>query len=122
MLAAHADALNAGADGEAFDSAAWVARNYPSEAGRFLSLLLLAHAIKRVLAPVAPPLLFKSELRHRLENYAPTVEVELRPARRMVWLGAAVIGSALSLAGLILWLLRRVRLGQGKTRPLTTAV
>lgn len=114
LLAAHADALNRD---EIVDTADWLA-DYPVEAGHIVSLLQLARAIKQVLAPVPPSALFKYQLRQRL------VQAEFAPelngaSHRAVWWGAAVIGSALSIAGLALWLLRRSWPAQNQSQAMT---
>jgi hypothetical protein len=83
-----------------------------------VTLLQLAQAVKRALVPVSLDGLFRSELRTRLAE-AETEMVEERPFPRKIWLGAAVAGSALSVIGLLLLVLRFV---SGRSRPAATAV
>lgn len=121
LLAAHADALNETENVEKFDTEAWLSR-YPlttANVSSWIPLLELAKAIKRVLVPVQPSTLFRSELRRQL------VQGQLPRQRRRfrtVWLGAAVIGSLLSFLGLLLILLRRLKLDDNSSQPATTAV
>lgn len=101
LLADHADALNRGVEGD--DE--WLADgglliNAPS----VLVLLKLARAVKQVLIPVTPSPFFQSELKVRLLQMEDVSE-EKRPFPKTIWVGAAV-----SVIGLAIYLLRRLRL------------
>lgn len=120
LLANHADALNRAADPAALDSTGWLA-NYglAGNVRSIISLLQIAKAVKQVLIPVRPSTLFRDELGQRLEVAEPTAT---SPLRRRVWVGAAAVGSILSLVGITLLLMRRLRLPSNRSRPMTTAV
>lgn len=106
LLADYADALNKGAEQD--DAAEWLADYSRSfHVPSVVALLQLARAVKRVLVPVTPSLLFQSELKGRLLQ-ADDFAVEKRPLPKTIWLGAAV-----SIIGLAVFLLRRVRLAGG---------
>jgi hypothetical protein len=82
----------------------------------WIPLLELAKAIKRVLVPVQPSPLFRAQLQQQL------VQGQLPRERRRyrtVWLGAAIIGSLLSLAGLLFIILRRLKLDDSSSQPVT---
>jgi hypothetical protein len=102
LLADHADALNRGA--AQGDNTEWLANNdLLANASSVLALLQLAQAVKRVLVPVPPSSLFQAELKVRLQQESEIVKTK-RPFPKTIWLGAAV-----SLVGLGIFLLRRLR-------------
>ena len=109
ILMAHAEGLLA--DEDRTDS---ILRSYPAEAPQLRPLLTLARLVKQALVPVAPEPAFVYTLQAQLAK----AEVEQASAwqelkgRRLGWVGAAV-GSALSLAGLILWF-RHARLNRAE--------
>lgn len=115
LLAAHADALNRG---HAVDTIDWLA-GYPSEMGHVASLLQVARAVKQTLVPVHPSVVFRDELRRQLAQ-AEIIIDENGSSRRTVWWGAAILGSALSIGGLIFWLLRRSWPPQNQSQAMTT--
>lgn len=120
LLAAHADALNATEDVETFDSSGWLLAYYGREVSQqVMSLLQVAQAIKQVLVPVPPPALFRMRLRQRLVQEE--AEVEKRPKRHLVWLGAA-LGSALSIGGFFLYRRWRLKSLPGASSPATEAI
>ncbi|MCB9423314.1 MAG: hypothetical protein H6667_26200 [Ardenticatenaceae bacterium] len=103
LLADHADALNRGED-----VSVWLAEHeWAANISSVLVLLQVAEAVKRALVPAAPSLLFRSELKNRLLANDVYV-VEKRPFPKTLWLGAAV-----SVIGLVIFLLRRIRLAGG---------
>lgn len=121
ILADHADALASIEDADEMDSAAWLEKRGPSSNRPSLLLLLqLAQALKRVLVPVSPSPLFQSELGLRLSVKEHPAQ-EKRPLSRGVWVGAAVAGSALSVIGLAILLLRRIRFGSNRASSAATA-
>lgn len=101
LLADYADALNRGDD----DAAGWLANHASlTSVSSLLSLLQLAQAVQRVLVPVTPSPLFQTALKDQLIQSELCIE-EKRPLPKTIWLGAAM-----SVIGLIIYLLRRFRL------------
>lgn len=73
-----------------------------------VSLLSLAHRVRRVLVPVAVPEPFRRELREELlahsdKHLAPAPERSLR----LLWYSLAAAGSVLPLLGIFVWRRRR---------------
>lgn len=102
LLAAQAEALVSGTDEKR-----WLSDydSYQLEAAK--PLMDVARLLERVLVPVATPAAFKTQLRQALASGAQgsvTVSDQRRPR---VWLGAAALGSILSLAGLLFFWRRR---------------
>jgi len=104
-LAQHADLLNAGED----RTSAYVRQFDLGEEAA--SLLQLARSAKKALKPVDPRIGFREQLYHELMQLDPryTLTATGRVGRK-AWVGAATIGSLISLAGLVFWL-RRQRTG-----------
>ena len=104
-LAVHADQLNTGLEGDLQD---W---HVPAEQREeFLSLARLAEEVRSALAPVRPDPAFKHRLASSLtemaqRRHSQDVLVAPPPARRELIVGAA-IGSAVALAGGIVYLVR----------------
>jgi hypothetical protein len=101
-LADHADALNQGRD----TTAALLTR-YSQDSPELATLLALARSLKTVMEPVTPAATFKANLHQQLQQGILTTTPQ--PARSVWWIGAAAVGSFLSLAGLLIWFLRRPR-------------
>jgi len=77
----------------------------PSEIPDSATLLALAEQVKATLPPVRPSSMFVEALKHELTDISPAL-VEVPPQRWPSWIvGAATVGSVLSLYGL-LYLLR----------------
>ncbi|MCI0394119.1 MAG: hypothetical protein L0332_04490 [Chloroflexi bacterium] len=122
ILIAHANALN-----EGIDMAAALLARYPERAAELAPLFQLARAIQGALQPVPAPAVFKTRLRQRLQEQQVAGRQKAQAARSagrgMVWWGVAAAGSALSIAGLALFVLRRLRLAQARrTQPATATV
>ena len=105
ILAVHADRLNAGLRGSAA---------YPpmmAEQHRFLAPLLhLAEWLSEVLVMVEPSPVFVQKLGQELAQTAAWSQLSLfERYRKAILVGAATLGSALSLAGLVLFYLFRQR-------------
>jgi hypothetical protein len=98
MLSEHADALN---DGTAVT---WLADHPLTAVSSILTLLQLAQAVKRVLVPVTPSPIFQAALKKQLAQQEIETE-EKRPFPRAILVGAAV-----SVIGLAIFLVRRLRL------------
>jgi len=106
VLADHADALNRDEDVSQQLLAA-----HADQAHELAPLLQLAAALKAALMPVRAPA-FKNKLGQELVSYGPPVitlgqSVSKRKAK--VWLALAAAGSLLSAAGVVAFLLRRMR-------------
>jgi hypothetical protein len=111
LLAAHADALNRQDRRAEWTPDAWLADVAPAArySPALLELLQLAQAVQQALTPVRPSADFRLAARVQLLAQSPQVDGPEPEQRRGFWLGAAVVGSMLSLTGLVLVLLRRVR-------------
>lgn len=120
ILSAHADGLIKGND-----TAVQLLTDYPEHAAELGPLFCLASSIQAALVPVKAPVTFVSNLRKELMTYAPEDIIVRGPVsgQKVLWLGVATAGSVLSVTGLILLVLRRMR-GSDKSRQqaATTAV
>lgn len=108
LLAAQAEALVSGTDEEQ-----WLSDYDPRKLEAAQPLMELARLLQRALVPVPIPAPFRSQLRQALASRVETssvaegsVTVATR-RRPRVWLGAAAVGSILSLAGLLFFWRRR---------------
>jgi hypothetical protein len=120
ILSDHADGLNEGRD-----MAAHLLADYPQATAELAPLFQLASSLKRVLVPVRAPVRFVNQLQQDLINYAPPEVVVKAPksGQRIILVGVAAAGSVLSVAGLALLLLRRLRNpGKPGQQAVTTAV
>ncbi len=99
LLADHADALNEGT------AVAWLAE-HPSltAVSSILTLLQIAQAVKRVLVPVTPSPIFQATLKKQLAQ--PGIEFE----EKRPFPTAILVGAAVSIVGLAIFLVRRLRL------------
>ena len=95
---------------------------YLDQADDLGSLFKLAEELKAALVPVPVPA-FRAQLRRELEAYTPA-EVTVgsfKPNYRRKWLFVAAAGSTLSIVGIFVVLLRRLRAaGDGSSQPATT--
>lgn len=103
LLADHADALNQGRD-----TTAALLNHHGQDTPDLATLLTIARSLKTVMEPVTPAAAFKANLHQQLRQ-APHTDTTPQPIRSIWWIGAATIGSLLSLAGLLIWFLRRPR-------------
>ncbi len=116
VVSAHANGLC-----RAEDHAQEYLQLFPELGDELASLFELAAEVKRVLAPAHPAPAFRGELHreliqtaeHRLAEPLPS-----RPAWQGVMLGVAALGSALSVAGLVGYLLA---LRRARSHPITPA-
>jgi hypothetical protein len=106
LLADHADALNADADVDG-DAACLANSASLTAVSSVLTLLHLAQAVQRVMVPVTLSPSFQMELKDQLEQLELTIEEE-RPFPTTI-----VLGTAVSVIGLTLYLLRRSRAAGG---------
>ncbi len=102
LLARHADLLNAGDD----RTNTYVRQYGLSDDAA--ALLHLARSAKAALKPVDPRIGFQAQLHRELMQADPWYTLAT-PGRigRKVWVGAATIGSLVSLAGLVFWFRRQ---------------
>ena len=105
LLSDHADALNGGQTG-------WdmLDRRLTDENIELASLFQLAEEIKAALIPVPVPA-FRDQLRRQLENYEPA-KVTIGTSstgRKQKLIFVAMAGSTLSVVGIFVVLLRRLR-------------
>lgn len=105
LLADYADALNAGDD----EATRRLDNRLPlPPVSSLLTLLQLTEAVKRVLVPITLSPSFEMELKDRLAQSELTIE-DKRPFPKPV-----LVGTAVSIIGLTLYLLRRSRaVGEG---------
>ncbi|MDX1686889.1 MAG: hypothetical protein R3248_02810 [Candidatus Promineifilaceae bacterium] len=107
LLAAQAEALVSGTNEKQ-----WLADYHSHQLEAAGPLMEVARLLKRVLIPVPTPAPFRSQLRQDLFSGAyssgakGSVNISTRGRPRM-WLGAAAVGSILSLAGLLFFWRRR---------------
>jgi hypothetical protein len=116
VLSAHANGL-----GRAEDHAEEYMRLFPELRDELASLFELAGEVKRVLVPARPAPAFRERLHHDLlqtAEHALAEPLPSRPAWQGVMLRLAALGSALSVAGLLGYLLA---LRRARSHPLTPA-
>lgn len=100
LLADYADALNLGND----DAVRWLDNRMPLQSvSSLLSLLQLAQAVKRVLVPVPLSPSFQMELKDQLTESELYID-EKRPLPKTI-----MVGTAVSILGLAIFLLHRYR-------------
>jgi hypothetical protein len=120
ILCAHADALNKG-----IDSTAQYLNDFPDDSAELASLFQLASSVQAVLVPIRAPMTFVSRFRNELMAYTHS-EIPIRTplsAQKVLLVGVAAAGSVLSVTGLVILVLRRLK-GTDKVggQPATTAV
>ena len=109
ILAAHADQLNeGGGEGDAYLAM------FPAYREELSPLLATAGRVKEVLAPVRPEPAFREDLRKGLmaaarQRQAQVVVAPQGGRGRGILIGAAALGSVISVAGLLAHLLRSRR-------------
>ncbi len=118
----HAEILNAEIpDVDGVATSQLLAR-YPESTAELTPLFNLASDVKAALVPIAVPA-FRSQLRRELEAYRPA-DIVIGPSitrRRQKWFFVAAAGSTLSAVGIVVVLLRRLRISQvGAARPAPT--
>jgi hypothetical protein len=105
------------ADGlfEGVDTADVLLSEYPQESAELGPLFRLAASLQSVLVPVRAPVSFVSRLHEDLMSYSPTKVVieQERSGQKALWVGVAAAGSVLSVAGLVVLVLRRLRGTEG---------
>ena len=106
ILAAHADGLIKGKD-----TAAQLLTDYPDAAAELAPLFRLAASLQAILVPVKAPVTFVGRLHKDLMNYSPAEIPEKAPVsgQKVLWVGVAAAGSVLSVTGLVLLVIRRLK-------------
>ncbi|HHS97843.1 MAG TPA: hypothetical protein ENK08_08090 [Chloroflexi bacterium] len=98
LLAAHADRLN--------DPSAPLPEPRPEEMKYLAPLMEIAERLKATLVPVEPSAAFVRSLRRELVEAARRRQTPSQRSRRGWIIGAAALGSALSVAGVVALILR----------------
>jgi len=114
VLNGHAEILIAEGSDQAGEATNILLARYPESTAELAPLFKLASDVKAALVPVAVPA-FRSQLRRNLEAYRPA-DIVIGPSitrRKQKWFFVAAAGSALSVVGIIVVLLRRLRVSQG---------
>lgn len=96
---------------------------YPddSDSEELNSLFQLAGAIKAALVPVKTPESFRLELKRELRSVTPAeTTIEDTSIKQKRWLVVAAAGSIISLLGIILFILRKIRMAGQGAQPATT--
>ncbi|HEY77092.1 MAG TPA: hypothetical protein G4O00_13120 [Thermoflexia bacterium] len=101
LLAAHADRLN--------DPSVTAPEPTPEEMAYLTPLMEIAERLKETLVPVEPPATFVRSLRRELVDAARRRQSATQRLHRGLVIGAAALGSVLSLAGVVALILRRRR-------------
>ena len=117
FIADHADAMQASKD----ISANLLAEQH-EESTDLRMLFTLSNSVKAVLIPVRAPS-FKVSLRHRLESRQqekPRFRA-LASRQKIVWIVVATAGSLLSITGVVLFVLRKLKTSGKAERQAATA-
>jgi len=96
---------------EGDDKAKEVFEVFPQYRETLSPLVKLVKELRAVLTPVSPSLAFRRELLARLKSHTPTTRREIFKGwvaehRRELAMGAALVGSAFSLAGVVAYFIR----------------
>lgn len=109
LLSAHAERLSGHTDVGPFPSA--------QEEARLRPLLRMAERLKGTMTAVEPPAAFVSHLGQELLDKARQQREAARRWRRALVIGAAALGSALSVAGVVATVLLLRRRAHSQPRP-----
>lgn len=94
---------------------------YPDDAEELRSLFQLASALKAALVPVKTPEPFKPELKQQLASITPSeITINDSSLKQRRWIVVAAAGSALSVLGIVLYIVRRIRAASQTAQPATT--
>jgi hypothetical protein len=117
ILTEHADKLNRGED----ISAQYMAQ-HPEDPAELNPLFGLAKSVKTVLVPVRATA-YKSSLRQRLDGSSQRGRTLRAVASKtnIVWISVAAAGSLLSIAGLVLIVLKKIKASARVDRQAATA-
>lgn len=95
---------------------------YPDDSEELKSFFQLARAIRAALVPLKTPESFRLELQRKLRSLAPTeIIINDSTIKQRRWLVVAAAGSTLSVLGIMLYILRRIRTASRASQPVTTA-
>lgn len=119
ILLAHADGLI-----EGNDRTDQFLIDYPEMAAELRPLFDLAASIQEVLVPVKAPVNFVNRLRKDLLTYSgPKISIKAPiSGQKVLLMGVATAGSVLSVAGLVLLMVRRLRGTEKTEQRAATAV
>ncbi len=96
---------------------------YPEDSEELKSLFQLAGAIKAALVPVKAPESFKLELREELLSIPPDeILIDDTNSKQKRWLVVAAAGSVISVLGIVVIVLRKIRSASQSAQPAATAV
>jgi hypothetical protein len=96
---------------------------YPEDSEELKSLFQLAGAIKAALVPVKAPESFKLELREELLSIPPDeILIDDTNSKQKRWLVVAAAGSVISVLGIVVIVLRKIRSASQAAQPAATAV
>ena len=94
----------------------------PDDSEELNSLFQLARSIKGALVPVKASESFKLELKQELGSISPDeFAIDDSTNKQKRWLVVAAAGSAISVLGIVLYVLRRIRSASQAAQPATTA-
>lgn len=114
VLNGHAEILIAEGRDQAGEATNILLARYPESTAELAPLFKLASDLSTALTLVEVPA-FRSQLRQELEAYQPA-DIVIGPSitrRKQKWYFVATAGSALSVASIIVVLLRRLRISRG---------
>ncbi|MGB3713017.1 MAG: hypothetical protein WA996_01165 [Candidatus Promineifilaceae bacterium] len=117
FIADHADAIQASSD-----ISANLLTEQPEESTDLRTLFALSNSVRAVLVPVRAPS-FKASLRQRIESRQqekPRFRA-LASRQKVVWIVVATAGSLLSITGVVLLVLRKLKTSGKAARQAATA-
>jgi hypothetical protein len=119
LLAEHADGLNLEAD-----VSGQLLEENSEHSAELATLFELARAVKTTLVPVNAAA-FKASLRHRLARHSPQRHLikRITSSQNVIWVVVAGAGSVLSIAGVLLIVLRKVKSsGNSERQPISAPI
>ncbi len=119
LLAEHADGLNLEAD-----VSGQLLEENSDHSAELATLFELARSLKTTLVPVNAAA-FKASLRHRLEGRSPQPHLikRITSSQNIIWVVVAAAGSVLSIAGVLLIVLRKVKSsGNSERQPISAPI
>ncbi len=119
LLAEHADGLNLEAD-----VSGQLLEENSDHSAELATLFELARSLKTTLVPVNAAA-FKASLRRRLEGRSPQTHLikRITSSQNIIWVVVAAAGSVLSIAGVLLIVLRKVKSsGNSERQPISAPI
>lgn len=105
ILMTHADGLNQG-----IDQTQQLVEQYSDIFPELPALLRLGLLLKQVLIPIKARPAFARQLRQQLLGEKIALSASVPASKRHIWIGAATVGSILSVTGVIFFVLHRTKL------------